>query len=202
MNSHRTEPGNLLEELLEAASGRARDILAAPGSAARLRQLGSDDLSEIQRLETSPFAEDQLVAVGLRLAGSRTMRSDVTEHLKSYFGSPSSSLEIEAQRRSIWQINRSEAVPTAEAEAASRKIEQRIRDRGLTVAQELPRWAALYADLWCDPRLGASARARRVMLAMVTLMHERAQALAQVALAAPAPSTARPTAPPAALLER
>src|SRR3546814_14624678 len=33
--------------------------------------------------------------------------------------------------------------------------------------------AALYSDLWCDPRIGASVSARRVMLAMVSLLHER-----------------------------
>lgn len=171
---------DLIDELIEHAGQRAGEILSAPDAAASLRHIGADRLSEIQRLETSPLATDQLVAVALRLAGSRTARGDVIEHLATYFRSPASTLEIEAQRRTIWQENRGELLPIDHAEAAAAEIEQAISDVvGVDSSEQLSRWAALYADLWCDPRLGASAHARRVMLAMVSVLHERSRLLAE-----------------------
>ena len=60
-----------------------------------------------------------------------------------------------------------------EAKEAVDRIEQEILARGLPRAQELQSWAVLYADLWSDPRIGACSRVRGVMLAMVSLLHER-----------------------------
>ncbi|MBV1691974.1 hypothetical protein KRR38_30990 [Novosphingobium sp. G106] len=173
----------MLDELLIRASEVATKILAAPGSAARLRQLGPDDMSEIQRLETSPLATDQLIAVALRLAGSRTMRGNIADHLSTYFENQSSSIEIEAERRSIWQMNRVEALPRDEADKATRAIVALISSQQRDILEELPRWTSLYADLWCDPRIGASGQARRTMLMMVTSMHELCSADGGAALA-------------------
>lgn len=174
MNSRQSRRPDLLDELMQTAAARAKEISSAPGAAARLRQVGSDDLSEIGRLETSPFAEDQLVAVALRLAGSRSMRGDLEESLRRYMETPASSLETEAQRQTIWRTNRQTPLPIAQAEAAAGTIERDIVSGGRDASQELARWAALYADFWCDPRIGASAHARRVMLFMVTFLHDRA----------------------------
>lgn len=168
-----TNQCSLTEALIQTAAERATEILSAPASAARLRQLGSDGLSKIQRLERSPLAEDQFVAVGLRLAGSRAMRGDIARLLGTYLETPSSSLEVEAQRRSIWKMNRVDQLPLEQAEIATKRIEQGVLCRHEDVADVLSDWAALYVDLWCDPRLGADATARRTMLTMVSLLHER-----------------------------
>jgi hypothetical protein len=181
---HRAEQSDLFEELLDHASERTREILEAPGAAARLRQLGPDNVSGIQRLEASPLVQSQLIAIGLRLAGSRNTPDRTRDSLESYFARPSSSLEIEAQRRSIFKINGNASAPTAEAEAATWQVEQWIRERGGNALVQLPRWAALYEDLWCDPRIAAGAHTRRVMLAMVSLMHERAASRPAVRYAA------------------
>ncbi|MDE8652780.1 hypothetical protein [Novosphingobium album (ex Liu et al. 2023)] len=171
----------LIDELITQAGQRAKELLSAPDAAAALRQIGPDRLSDIQRLELSPSAVDQFVAVALRLAGSRTARGDACDHLVAYFRTPASSLEIEAERRTIWQANRDGAALAQDAGIAAAKIERALSGHAdADLAMELSRWAALYADLWCDPRLGASGEARRVMLEMVSLLHERSRALAAV----------------------
>jgi hypothetical protein len=168
----------LIDDLIGRAGRCAHDMLSTPGAAARLRQIGTDGLSPIQRLELSPSAFDQFVAVALRLAGWNTSRGDAIEHLRTCFGRPPASIEVEAERRTIWQGSQGEPVPVEPAQAAVAKLERAMS--GLAdpeLSRELARWAALYADLWCDPRLGASADARRVMLAMVSVLHERSRGL-------------------------
>jgi hypothetical protein len=164
---------NLFHDLLDHSGERAREILKTPGSAVRMRQLGSDGLSGIQRLEASPLVQSQLLAVGLRLAGSSSATNDVRDHLQAHFATSSSSLEIEAMRRSIGKFDPGDRALNAEAETIIWQVEQWIKGRGGTGAMERPRWAALYSDLWCDPRIGASAHARRTMLAMVPLLRGR-----------------------------
>lgn len=171
-----TQPSNqtdLLDELLIQASRIAQDVLVSPGAAARLRQLDSSSTSEIQRLEASPLALDQLVAMAYRLAGFRHSPEDSLARLKAHFRSAPSSIEIEAQRRGIWKLNRADPLPSTTAEAATDNIVQLLASQNRDMAIHLPRWAALYADLWCDPRIGATVEARRTMLMMVTLLHER-----------------------------
>ncbi|RYE51635.1 MAG: hypothetical protein EOP21_00895 [Hyphomicrobiales bacterium] len=178
-----SEQPDLLDELIMQASLIARERLAAPDSAARLRQLNSNEMSEIQRLEASPMALDQLLAVAYRLAGSRPVRGDITDHLRIHMENAPSSLEIEAQRRGIWKLNRTEPLPIVNAELAAARIMQLLESQDRDMATHLPLWAALYADLWCDPRIGASSDARRTMLLMVTLLHERGVAAGGRALA-------------------
>lgn len=168
----------LAQTLIESAADRAKAILSAPASAVELRKLGPNGLNEIQRLEHSPLAEDQILAVGLRLAGSRALRGDVACLLAAYFANPASSLEIEAHRRTIWKMNRINQPPIDLAEEAmARLMQSTLCEKDNTVGA-LPHWAALYADLWCDPRIGADAQVRRIMLAMVSLLHERSLAVA------------------------
>lgn len=166
-------PDNLFDDLLDHSGERAREILKTPGSAARMRQLGSDGLSGIQRLEASPLAQSQLIAVGLRLAGSRSAPNDVRDYLQAHFATPSSSLEREALRRSIGKMDAVNSPLVAEAETTVWQVEQWIKGRGGADAMEKSRWASLYSHLWCDPRIGASAQARRTMLAMVPLLRRR-----------------------------
>lgn len=159
MNSQSSKRSDLFDELLEQASLVAQETLARPGSAARLRRLDGDAMNEIERLEESALALDQFAAVAYRLAGSRALRDDISNNLRMHFESTSSSLEIEAQRRGIWKLNRSEPLPLTRAEAATDEIERFLASQNLEMAIHLPRWAALYADLWCDPRIGATVEA-------------------------------------------
>lgn len=173
MNVQHPGHEDLLESLLTNGASRVMTMLNEPASLATGRQNDSDDLTEIARLEQSVMAEDQLVAVGLRLAVSRAGRSDVADHLTSYFANSATSLEIEVERRNVWQMNRTVSMRADEAKEAVDRIEQEILARGLSRAQELQSWAVLHADLWSDPRIGACSRVRGVMLAMVSLLHER-----------------------------
>jgi hypothetical protein len=174
----RADQPQLFDQLVASAAMRANEVLSAAGSDLPIRQPGPDELGEIRRLESSPMADDQFVAVALRLARSRMLRGQMEDRLTSYFKMPASSLEIEAQRRTIWRAARDEPLPLARARQAVAAIERDLLERQLDASSGLSRWAALYADLWCDPRIGASAEARRQMLAMVSILHARSQTLA------------------------
>src|SRR3546814_7286799 len=65
------------------------------------------------------------------------------------------------------------SLPIERASRAVTDLERRLVGRESDLDRALRVHAALYSDLWCDPRIGASVSARRVMLAMVSLLHER-----------------------------
>lgn len=159
--------------LLPSAADRVRTHLVPANAGAACNQMEANHLTEIRRLQQSPMVEDQLVAVGLRLARSRMGRGDVADHLRSHFSTPAISLDIEAERRKVWKLNRATSMRTHAAEEAVQRIEQSIIEGGQRPERELQRWAACYADLWCDPRIRARPNARRMMLTMVSLFHER-----------------------------
>lgn len=180
LKSANRQPGgmDLIDELVKRAAKRAHELLSAPEGAARLRQIGADGRSEIERLEASAAAVDQIVSVALRLGGAKASPGGLFERLSTHFETPAASLEVEAERRNIWRADGCDPGPNEDAEVAVAILERGLSGlEDLELSERLSQWAALYADLWCDPRLGATSQARRVMLAMVSLLHERSTAL-------------------------
>jgi len=163
----------LLARLLREAAGRAEEILASPAQAARMRAIADDGYSAVERLEHSPLADDQMLAVALRLSGRLPMGERVAVALDRHFRIPAPAITQEAQRRAIWHDVDANGLPIERASRAVTDLERRLVGRESDLDRALRVHAALYSDLWCDPRIGASVSARRVMLAMVSLLHER-----------------------------
>lgn len=163
----------LFTRLLREAAQRAEEILASPAEAARMRAVADDGFSAIERLEHSPLAGDQLLALALRLSGRRPPGERMAVTLDRHFRVPASSIAQEAQRRAIWRDVDASGLPVERASRAVTDLERRLVGRESDLDRALRVHAALYSGLWCDPRIGASASARRVMLAMVSLLHER-----------------------------
>ena len=162
----------LFVDLLRTAGTRAENMLRSPSDAVRVRAIGDDGFTEIERFELSPVAEDQFVALALRLAG-RGAPGSLSLALSQHFHLPAPAIAVEAQRRNIWSDVDRAGLPF---EKASEVVDAFVRDcpPGHEDLGRLMRaHAALYADLWGDPRIGATASARRIMLAMVTVLHER-----------------------------
>jgi len=166
----------LFMRLLRDAARDAEAILALPGQSAWIRALADDGMSEISRLEESPFAEDQLLAVALRLGGSGTVQGSLLGALSNKFQSPSIRIMIEAQRRAIWKDMGGEGLPLDEAAEIVTALERRLDAMGQDPSVSFGAYAALYSNLWCDPRIGAPSSARRIMLAMVTILNAREEA--------------------------
>lgn len=162
----------IFADLLRAAGLRAEKMLRAPSDGVRIRAIGDDGFTEIERLELSPLAEDQFVAVALRLAGHTAARP-LSVALSQHFHMPAPAIAIEAQRRNVWSDVERAGLPFEKAGeivgAFVRDCPPGHEDPGALMRAH----AALYADLWGDPRIGATAAARRIMLAMVTILHER-----------------------------
>lgn len=168
----------LFTRLLRSASLRANEILSVPGGAARARMIADDGYSEIERLAQSPLADDQLVAVALRInASDRGAGQPLIARMAQYFRIPAHSLEVEAMRRSIWSEQESSGLPLVAAKREVSRLESRMGSTARERYSELRAHASLYSDLWCDPRTGAAVEARRVMLAMVTAFSARSNAL-------------------------
>ncbi|HEX2813670.1 MAG TPA: hypothetical protein VHO04_13420 [Sphingopyxis sp.] len=168
----------LFTRLLRSASLRANEILSVPGGAARVEAIADDGYSEIERLARSPLADDQLLAVALRLnASGRGAGQPIIARLAQYFHFPAPSIKVEAMRRSIWSEQESAGLPLAAARREVARVESRMSSTARERYLELRAHASLYSDLWCDPRTGAGVEARRLMLAMVTAFSARSNAL-------------------------
>jgi len=161
----------LLQRLLEAAARRAEALLTRAGDAA-LRVAGMDGLSEIERLELSPMAEDQFVAVAFRSSANVRGAATLTNALVALFREPVFSMAIEAQRKAVWSDNNRVRLPMEAAEEAVDALVRQV-DATTDLSSVIESYAGLYTDLWCDPRIGAAPSTRRVMLAMVTVLHAR-----------------------------
>lgn len=166
----------LFARLLHEAAREAEAALARPGEQIRIRALGEDGLTAIDHLEQSPAAEDQFMAMALRLSGGAESRQRIFALLSEHFRIPPPGIAIEAQRRAIWGNNGVNGVPVDRAADIVQALERRLDAAGADVPQSLGAYASLYTDLWCDPRIGAAPSARRLMLAMVTVLHTREQA--------------------------
>ncbi|MGB3802680.1 MAG: hypothetical protein WA935_01505 [Sphingopyxis granuli] len=163
----------LFSRLLYEAAQRAEQILASAVEASRMRAVADDGYSAIERLEHSPLADDQMLALALRLSDRRTPGEPMEAVLDRHFRVDASPVAQEAQRRAVWRAIDANGLPIERASHAVANLERRLAGREGDLDRALRRHAALYSSLWCDPRIGASASARRVMLAMVSLLHER-----------------------------
>ena len=168
----------LLARIQCAAAERAREILSQGSDLSHIWVIGDDGYNMMERLAGSPCAEDQLVAVALRLHDSLHYQgATLFAKLSQYFSLPAMGIEIEAVRRSIWSDLEHSGLPFNEAEREIDRLHSRLPPLERDCAHLLGAYAALYADLWCDPRIRAAFAARRVMLAMVTLLADRARRL-------------------------
>ncbi|MGE4429973.1 MAG: hypothetical protein AB7E05_04425 [Sphingobium sp.] len=171
--------GPLFEALLHHAADQASAMTTALRQGRLIDSIADDGVSMTERLEHSPFADDQLLAVALRLRMGLSRCEEIAGALLDHFRHPLSSLAIEAQRRAVMAAIGGNGLPTGAATEAAARIE---RQEAATAAKEdgsarLASHAALYADLWCDPRIGATIGARQTMLAMVTALQDRSLAL-------------------------
>src|SRR3546814_3046316 len=66
-----------------------------------MRAIADDGYSAVERLEHSPLADDQMLAVALRLSGRQPMRERVPVALDRHFRIPAPAIAQEAQRRAI-----------------------------------------------------------------------------------------------------
>lgn len=171
MIDYSAKQGELLASLITQAARRAHDILKPATGMVEIRRVDADGVSMIGRLQRSPCADDQILALFLRDASLLEGRNS-EEKIARVFGLPVSSLEIEALRRAVMATIGDGCVTTAVDVAVDRLCRAadacHINARSTYFRSQ----ADLYADLWCDPRIGAALGARRIMLAMVTRLHE------------------------------
>src|SRR3546814_7770457 len=88
---------DLLVDLIDRAARRADDVLRLPSGILIAKRVEDDGLSRIERLELSPQADDQLLALAFRRAG-RLDGTDLREDLIQVFESGLSSFTVEAHR--------------------------------------------------------------------------------------------------------
>jgi hypothetical protein len=179
LRDYTAEQTELLASLISRAAWRAQDVLGLSTGAVIAKRIDDDGFSMIERLELSPLADDQLLALALRRAG-RAGRGGLRKDLTDVFASFVSSLEIEALRCAVMASSDDGGVPTAAATA----VGALCHEGGLFDDQNRSALfrchANLYTDLWCDPRIGAPLAARKIMLAMVTCLHELSQKVALI----------------------
>ena len=168
------EQARFIEELLSDAATRAEEVLACPIERVLTRTMGDDGFSKLDRLELSPFVEDQLLALALRLASDPAAHDNLDEALVAQFRVPPTSFAVEAQRRAVFADAEGARLPMEAAHDAVESLACRLeRQHTVDPSVLMERYAALYADFWCNPRIGAPLAVRRVMLAMVSLLYER-----------------------------
>lgn len=156
----------LFSELLHHAADQASAMTTALQPGRLVDSIADDGLSMTERLEHSPHADDQLLAVALRLRMGLSRCDEIADALDAHFGTPPSSFAVEAQRRTVMAALGGQGLPLDAAAHAAARI-------GRQGAEALAAHAALYAELWCDPRIGATIAARQMMLAMVSALQER-----------------------------
>src|SRR3546814_17782763 len=90
-------------------------------------------------------------------------RSSDLARMAQYFHIPAPSIEVEALRRSIWSEQERAGLPLDEARREVAIVESRMIDGERSRRSELRAYAALYSDLWCDPRkIGRASCRERV----------------------------------------
>lgn len=167
----------LFERLLHHAADQASAMTTALRQGRLVDSIADDGLSMTERLEHSPFADDQLLAVALRLRMNLSRCAEISGALAGHFRTPLSSFAVEAQRRAVLADLGGKGLPMDAAADAAARIERQEAAEAGDAATLLAAHAALYADLWCDPRIGATVGARQTMFAMVTALQERSLAL-------------------------
>ncbi len=164
---------SLLVHLIRGAALRASAMLADPLEAARLRTPSDCGMTEIERLEHSVLAEDQLLAAALRLTAGPAASAAIEAALHNCFATPPARLAVEAQRRAVFKTAKGLPLPSSSARRAASEIEARLDGQGSEAFESLGTYADLYSDLWCDPRIAAPITVRREMLDLVSALHER-----------------------------
>ncbi|SKB42205.1 hypothetical protein [Sphingopyxis flava] len=159
--------------LIRKAASRASAMLADPVDAPRLRTPSDCGMTEIERLEHSVLAEDQLLAVALRLIAGPAAPSAIEAALDNFFATPPGRLAVEAQRRAVFQNGKGQPLALGPACKIAEAIEERLEREADRSLETLEAYADLYSDLWCDPRIAAPVTVRREMLALVNALHER-----------------------------
>lgn len=162
----------LLQSLILRAAQRAHEVLGLPSGSGFVREIEDDGLSRLEKLQLSPLVDDQLLALAIRRSAQLDGKDSETD-LHDLFAAGQSTFAVEAQRRSVLSALSGTGLPTQEAAKA---VETIVRREGLLAGSEtaavLRAHADLYADLWCDPRLGAPIPVRQVMLAMVNSFYD------------------------------
>lgn len=165
---------SLLTLLIDRAARRAYEVLCLPSGKLIAKHIEDDGLSRIERLELSPVIEDQLLALAFGRAGYETvadLKSDLTYFLKT----GTSTFSIETQRQVVLSGLPDEGLPIAHAaEIVHTLLVGDALFAGKTSSDVFRSHAELYADLCCDPRMGAPIHVRRIMLAMVNCFYDLA----------------------------
>ena len=176
LSSNTACQAGLLLGLIDQAARRAHDVLRLPSGILIAKRLEDDGLSRIERLELSPLADDQLLALTFRRAG-QLEGTDLREDMIQLFKTGLPSFAIEAQRRVVMADLPRSGLPVM---AAANAVDALIEGEDLSLKRDklafLRTYADLYADLWCDPRIGAPVPVRRIMATMVTRLHDLAAA--------------------------
>lgn len=166
-------------ELMRVAADQAEYILVHPSQEIKLRTLHDDGLSGIERLELSPFPEDQFLAVAVRLSSRGRLKGQIFHALQEHFRLAPITIAVEAQRKLIWNGCGNVQLPYEAALEAVEALEAKTEASGQSAGRLLLDYADLYSDLWCDPRISAAPYARRLMVEMVSVLHERAEVVEQ-----------------------
>src|SRR5690606_28104979 len=94
LSSNTVCQAGLLVDVIDRAARRAYDVLRLPSGILIAKRIEDDGLSRIERLELSPQADDQLLALAFRRAG-RLEGTDLREDLIQVFGSSISNFAVE-----------------------------------------------------------------------------------------------------------
>jgi hypothetical protein len=161
----------LLERILISSCTQAEQFLEMHGTSSDALERTTADL------EISPLLEKQFLGVALRVAKELCLSGGVRSSLLKRFRLPAPGVAVEAQRRAIEREVEDKGLPM---ELASNYVDT-LQRRIAVPEQELPKalwgYAALYYDLWSDPRIGAQTSTRRIMLAMATILRSRSAEL-------------------------
>jgi hypothetical protein len=161
----------LLESILIASCSQAEQLLEMHcTSSTALARTTAD-------LELSPLLERQLVGTALRLAKELCLSGGIRPSMLKRFRSPVPRVAIEAQRRAIGLEVKEKGLPVGLAGDYVDQLQRRIAVPEDELPKALWAYAALYDDLWSDPRIGAQTPTRRIMLAMATVLRARSAEL-------------------------
>lgn len=162
----------LMKTLLNVAGNQADSILSdGEISAISLERRISD-------LEISPLHDKQLLATALRVAGDLGLSSGVRNSLFNRFQNPAPTVAIDAQRRAIISEVKAKGLPMELAMDYANTLERRLTVSPEDLGETLWAYASVYEEIWSDPRIGARAPTRRIMLAMATVLRARSAQLA------------------------
>ncbi|MBV1691975.1 hypothetical protein KRR38_30995 [Novosphingobium sp. G106] len=161
----------LFDDILASSCTQAEQILE------RYDNTGPAGERRISDLEVSPLLDKQLIAAALRLANDLCLSSGVRTSLFKRFRSPPPGVAVEAQRRTIEREVRDKGLPMELAGDYVDTLQRRLSVPEEALPGILWGYAAIYGMMWSDPRIGARAPTRRIMLAMGTVLRARSAQL-------------------------